>query len=360
MKYIKEYSSYLINEAAGLAEPTLIYSDYLLEEATEYFDAFLDSKLRKQEVKVSYNFSDTEVFNNKLWPLYPVSKMQVVYTFNKVNDEKYRKSYPELSKKKLYVATGACSNFSSKRSKEMSYILPPVDDRTDHAIYLRLDIGVLVTDLFLYEENFEVLRDQLLLEVESTIIHELNHAYEGYQRLISGRGQISVDVTIASDYNRGKVKKEVFKDWVNKFGYYLYTSEKHEVNAMVQEAWPYVKKYKPEELSKFCHPYIQSQEMKKFSCEEFKNHMISKINEFYPGINPEIIMNRIKNSLANYLEVQRKESWIEFEDSPSLTADKIRKMTLDKFLTFAQARINSSGDKIQKKILKLYSLKNKQ
>lgn len=46
-------------------------------------------------------------------------------------------------------------------------------------------------------------------EIESVIIHELNHGYEGYKRMTSGSGQLSVDVTWALDFNRSRIKKEI-------------------------------------------------------------------------------------------------------------------------------------------------------
>jgi hypothetical protein len=357
MKHLKNIDGFLITEAVGLAEPTLIYSDFLLAETNDFFELFLDSTESKFEQKKLYDLSFTDMIHKKLWPMFPVVKMDVRYHFTRLTHEKFCKNYPATSKDKLYTCTGACYNLAPGKTKDMSYLTSPIDDRTEYGVYLKIEVGALLSESFEFQDDLETKKDEFLLELESTIIHELNHAYEGYQRMMSGSGQISTDLTFALEVNRSKIKKEIFKEWSDKIGFYLYWSEKHEMNAMVQESWPYVKRFEPSML-KFKSPsWMYAQQMRDFSAIEFQNKMYSMINKYYPDAVPEVFLSRLKNGLANYLDIQREKSVIEFENAPSLTGEKIRKMKVSEFLQFVQKRVNIAGEGIQRKILKLYSLK---
>jgi len=355
MRDIKEFNSFLIKEAVGLAEPSIIYSDFLLSEISDFIELFIDSNDKKfNQVKI-YDIGETELIDNKLWPDYPVSKIKISYDFSRLTEEELIKKFPNT--KQRYLTTGACYNLTQKESEESSYLLPAIDDRSENSIYLKMELGVILIDNFKSIENIQQQKEDLIVEIESTIIHELNHAYESYKRLIGGSGQYSTDLIYALDINRSRIKKEIFKEWSNDIGYFLYWSEKHEMNAMVQESWPYVKRYTPNEMMDKCPAWKYSKRMRNFSATDFKDKMVKLINLHYPEAIPEILLNRLKNGLANYLDIQRESSIIEFEDSPSLTGDKIRRMNIDQFLNFCQSRINSSGEKIQRKILKLYSVK---
>lgn len=355
MRYIKEFNNFLIKEAVGLAEPSIIYSDFLLSEITKFVDLFIESNDVKFNQKRIYDIGETDLINDKLWSDYPVIKIEVLYNFDLLSEEKFKNKYKRSNKS--YTTSGACYGLYDK-SDGGSYFLPAIDERSENTIYLKMDLGITLIDTFKYEEDFQNKREDLIIELESTIIHELNHAYESYKRTIAGYGQFSTDLTYAVDMNRSRIKKEIFKEWSDDIGYFLYWSEKHEMNAMVQDSWPYVKRYNPNEMMSKSPTWIFSDKMKNFSAVEFKDRMVKMINSYYPDAIPNILLSRLKNGLANYLDIQRDKSIIEFEDSPSLSGDKIRKMTVDQFLNFCQLRINSAGDKIQKRILKLYSLKD--
>jgi len=278
--------------------------------------------------------------------------MNITFNFEKQSDDDFNERFPVTSKIKGFITTGACYNIVESKSRDSSYLLPPIDKRTDHTIFLKLEIGGIMRDSF--DE-----KDDLLLEIESSIIHELNHAYEGYMRLIKGRGQVSTDLTFATDNNRSKVKNEIWKVWKDKIGYYLYTSERHELNAMAQEAFPYVKKYDPSEMRKKCPSWRTAEEMSKFNVVDFKKEITKMINKYYSGVYPEFIisiLNRLKNGLGNELGVNREESVDELEDSPSLNGQEIYNMDIDKFLLYVQKRVNKAGEKLKRKINRLYSI----
>jgi hypothetical protein len=69
------------------------------------------------------------------------------------------------------------------------------------------------------------------------------------------------------------------------------------------------------------------------------------------------MLRRIKNGLANELIQKREKSINNKEDKPTLSGESVKAMSVDKFLAFIQKRINRAGNRIQRNIIKLYSLK---
>jgi uncharacterized protein (DUF2252 family) len=97
--------------------------------------------------------------------------------------------------------------------------------------------------------------------------------------------------------------------------------------------------------------------MKEFDAQTFKQKMTDKILSVYPDADVDMMLKRIKNGFANQLIKARESSIEKKEDKPTLSGEAIKAMSVDKFLTFIQKRINRAGNKIQRNILKLYSLK---
>jgi uncharacterized protein (DUF2252 family) len=99
--------------------------------------------------------------------------------------------------------------------------------------------------------------------------------------------------------------------------------------------------------------------MKEFDAQTFKQKMTDKILSVYPDADVEMMLKRIKNGFANELIQKRKISIDKEEDKPTLSGEAVKAMSVDKFLNFIQKRINRAGNRIQRNILKLYSLKIK-
>jgi len=352
MKHLKTYQLF---EAHGVAEATLIYNEFLLDEFNKNFDLFMKkdesvnkSKGRNYSNTINYKKEDLSMFiKNSLWPKFPVSSMEVTYNLEIMTDLEYATKFPSAASYKLFIGTGACYNIGEE---DGSSLQPAIDDRSDVTIHLKLEIGALITDSFSD-------RDGLSIEVESSITHELNHGYEGWNRMRKGKGQLSTDVTWALEVNRSKIRKDIWKVWYDEIGYYIYWSELHEMNAMVQDAWPYVKRYDIDELKEKTPSWRFAKRMIEFDGEIFKEIMTDKILSVYPDTDVDLMLRRIKNGFANELIKGREESINNKEDKPTLSGEKIKSMSVDKFLEFIQKRINRAGSRIQRNITKLYSLK---
>ena len=343
MKHLKSYQLF---EAHGVAEATLIYNQFLLDEFNKYCDIALETGEKNYSNIVNYTQEDLAQFiQSNLWPKYPITSMSVNYTIKKMTDEDFFKRFPTAKKK--YIGTGACYSIGEEDGSEVK---PAIDDRSDITIHLKLEIGAIVS-------NTLTDRDGLSLEIESSITHELNHGYEGWNRMKKGKGQLSTDVTWALEPNRSKIRKDIWKIWYDEIGYYVYWSELHEINAMTQDAYPYVKRYDFEEVKEKAPSWKFATKMKNFDANDFKQRMTDKIISVYPDADVDIMLRRIKNGFANELIQKREKSINNKEDKPTLSGESIKTMSIDKFLSLIQKRINRAGNRIQRNILKLYSLK---
>jgi len=172
-----------------------------------------------------------------------------------------------------------------------------------------------------------------------------------------GKGQVSTDVTWALDVNRAKIRKDIWKIWYDEIGFYVYWSELHEINAMTQDALPYVKRYDIEEVKEKTPSWKFATKMANFDAQIFKQKMTDKILSVYPDADVDMMLRRIKNGFANELIKSREVSIDRKEDKPTLSGEAVKAMSVDKFLSFIQKRINRAGIKIQRNIIRLYSLK---
>jgi hypothetical protein len=345
MKHLKSYQLF---EAHGVAEATLIYNQFLLDEFNKYCDIALESGEKDYSHTQEYSQEDlTQFIQNDIWSKYPISSMSVTYTLKTMTDEDFVKRFP--TSKKKYIGTGACYNIGEEGG---SAIKPSIDDRSDITLHLVLEIGAIVSDALNDREG-------LSIEIESSITHELNHGYEGWNRMRKGKGQVSTDVTWALDANRAKIRKDIWKIWYDDIGYYVYWSELHEINAMTQDAFPYVKRYDIEEVKEKAPSWRFAKKMIDFDANQFKQKMTDKILSVYPDADVEMMLKRVKNGFANELIKNRENSISREEDKPTLSGEAVKAMSVDKFLAFIQKRINRAGNRIQRNILKLYSLKIK-
>lgn len=351
MKFIKTFEGFKVNEALGLAEVTLIYDEFILNEFRKYLDEFLKSDMDILEKSEVYTESDLSTqIEDPSWISMPISSLRIDFTFKRFDNSKFTKEYPKTSLIKDFNGLGSCYPIVNEIDEEGSYISGPINDKTDKTIHLRLQVGVIINNKF-----SDV--DGVLIETESSITHELNHAYEGWKRISGGAGMLSTDVTWATDANRSKIKKEIWKYWLDRISLYLYWSERHESNAMTQESWPYVKRYDIDEMKLKCPAWRYANDMTKFNSDDFKRKITDIIKQTYPDADPELILNRIKNGFANQLIESRKLSIVGNENAPSLSGEKVKKMNIDKFLKYTEIRINKAGENLKRKILRLYALK---
>jgi len=341
-----------IFESRGVAEPSLIFVNFILNEFRLKLEYLLNSS--NKEINLSKEYGEKDLYllmNNWHWKDFPVSSLEIKFVIKKMEDGEFLKKFPgrEGKRVKMFRTGGACYNIMNKEEGG-SYI--KVDEWGDKTLHLSLEL-----DLWIRGDFSEI--DKIMIDMESTILHELNHGYESWNRHKKGKGELSTELTYALDVKPNRMNKDVFKYWNSTIAMYLYWSEEHEIRAMVQEALPYVKNYKIEKMKEESPSWEASSLMINFKSKEFKSEISYLIKSKYGNkVNPDALLNRIKNSLGDELIRERELSKSMKIDKPSILGERIKSMSLEKFLDFSQRRINASGDNLRKRILRLYSLKN--
>jgi hypothetical protein len=127
------------------------------------------------------------------------------------------------------------------------------------------------------------------------------------------------------------------------------------MNAMTQEAWPYVKKYDVDQMKEKCASWRYADMMEKFRADDFKKILSEEILKYYPEANLDFFFKSLKSGFAN--ELAQKESESVGEDKASISPEAIKSMTFDRFLKVVEGRVNIAGGELKKRILRLYSLK---
>jgi hypothetical protein len=346
MNIIKKFKVF---EKMGISESSLMYVEFILKEYKDILEKFLSSN--DNEVSESREYLSDDLLHIKKrwgWKEFPISSMEVEYTITKKIPEEFDKKFTNGNHIKDYIGTGACYSIGTKEDGG-SYIR---EDSNQKTLHLKLNIGSILRG-----ELSNI--DGLLFEMESSISHELNHAFEFWKREVGGKSGIDTKLTYALDANRSKVSKEIFSYWHSEIGTLIYWSEEHEIRAMVQDSLGYVRKYSVEDMKDKCPSWEASSRMINFNSKKFRSDIIRLVNDKYGDrVDPEILLSRMKNSLSN--EMRDQEIYLKDlkQDKPSLSGERIRKMSLDKFFEYAQRRINNAGRMLRKRILKLYSLKN--
>lgn len=346
MRRIKNWKKF--NEAVGLSEPSIVFSDFLTDQFQKQLLQFLETGKSKDKITINYKTEDLEEgIQNPQWFKFPISSIDCEFEFEKISLADFQKKYPQTSKIKDWNTFGALYNLTDP-SENLSYLTDPIDERAPHNIHIKMEMGVVISDEFNRMED-------LMLEVESAIVHEFNHGYEGYQRFLRGKGITPTNLTWALEPNRAKIKKEVWKVWYNHIGFFLYWSEKHELNAMTQEAWPYVKKLPVDQMKEKCASWRYADMMEKFKADNFKKLLSEEILKYYPEADLNFFFKSLKSGFAN--ELAQKESESVGEDKASISPKAIKSMTFDRFLKVVEKRVNTAGEELKKRILRLYSLK---
>jgi hypothetical protein len=94
--------------------------------------------------------------------------------------------------------------------------------------------------------------------------------------------------------------------------------------------------------------------MSKFNPIDFKNRLSTEINKTMPGENPEEVLTKMKNGLADKLRELLDE---EGTENASIDPKIIKKLNIDDFLDYCSKRIKSGSEKLRRGILRHYSNK---
>ena len=357
-----------LNEKMGVALPAICYAEPIHNLTISEFSKFIDSDSKKSNLKfdiTSDSFSNC-ISNIENYKKFPVVSISLDLYFDKISDGKFTSQYTRSSKNnKPHAVGGAATSFGHKNWKEYSRKTESIIEELDFGIIIKLDVYITIP------ESYGKISDDITLsdDINETIWHELNHLYEYYGRLLSQKNiplykrAPRLSITF-SDENKWGIPKEIFKTWSN-FVFYFYLSEPYEISAQVQEASYFVIKYGFDKLFETT-AWKYANDMSNFNSDDFIDKLESDIDDYisnkpeektalYSGVLSKPLKERLKSMwLSNY----RKELALRKEE-PMIDIDKLEKNDCDYFIRYMSRRVNKGGNKLKRKLAKLYDFVTK-
>lgn len=337
-----------VNEKLGVSEASLIFVSILESRSMGIFREFINSEDKSLKITEDINYLILRPYikNVQLYSKFPVTKFELDISYRKLNQKEWDKKYPSHTKK---IATGGVASFfGNKNWSGYSKIVEPIKQITEHSIIVNLGISIDVSPSFNIGRKDHV--NELLDDISSTFYHELNHCYEHYLRVIKytdimrpENRSFNSSLSFTGD-NIWKFPKKIWKFW-NKFNYYLYVSEYHEIRANVQEIYYFITEHPDKDLKDF-QIYRTADDMENFNHQTFYDGLIETISEHEPYKGSEkIVAERIKEMWIRTYEKECKLNNV----NPLISFSTLRKMDCLEFFKYWQKRINFAGQRIKRK-----------
>jgi len=337
-----------VNEKLGVSEASLLFVSILESRSLGIFKEFINSEDKSLKIKEDINYIILRPYikDVQLYSKFPVTKFELDIDYKKLTQKEWDKKYPTYTKR---IATGGvASYFGNKNWSGYSKIVEPIKQVTEHSIIVNLGITIDVSPLFDINKKEHV--NDLVDDISSTFYHELNHCYEHYLRAIKYTNimrpeerSFNTALSFTGD-NIWKFPKKIWKFW-NKFNYYLYVSEYHEIRANVQEIYYFITEHPDTDLKKF-KIYQIADDMENFNYQTFYDKLLEVISEHEPYKGSEkVVAERIKEMWIRTYEKECKVN----NTKPLVSFTTLRKMDCLEFFKYWQKRINFAGQRIKRK-----------
>lgn len=359
MEHITDFNNFNLNEALGVGKPSIYYNNILTHRVIKEFYKYVDANRHLGKDKTSKGSIDIKLDYDEIKPFipkkdieyykFPVSDITITINFSKEDSKSMSRGGFEVP----FMIGGFASPFSDDVNNDNYSRIIPSNKRRDveNVLSLHITLDILYGNKFrkmntgfIHFEN-----TKLFKSIESTISHEFNHLYEIYNRSISNSKPIEVAMTYTSiGDNIYNVPESVFKIWQDGFTDYIYYSESHEVNAQTQEALTFVKRlsfnrFKNHKLWK------TAMSMRDWDKDEFMKDITNELN------NENLDTSVIRQMILKFIDIYRL-NIDQIGESPSISPDKLSKMSTDEFLTFFGKKIVKSGTTLIKNYCRLYTL----
>jgi hypothetical protein len=350
---IFNFKDFSVNERLGVAEPTLFYIETIFNHTMNYLKDFIKSEDNEldESITIPYRRFYRNIKDRNLYSKFPVVGISLNLKFDKLSPYRFNKRYKideNDTKRSKHAVSGWASRFGHINWTGYSKITNPIKKATDHGIIIDIGINITISKNYKLEGiNLKKISD----DINETIWHELNHSYEYYNRLIRGRGPIykrSPRLAITNtDINSWKISKKIYDFWNNNFIYYLYVSEKHEMNAQVQEAAYHVSKYGINSLYN-TNAWEYAKYMESFDPDDF----IYQLEEIIMLEGKDI--QKTKDSLKKMWLFQYRKYVEEEKEDHSINDRMIEHIDFNQFVYLMGRRLNRCGKKLKNKLVKLY------
>jgi len=339
----------ILKEELGIARPTIPYVNLIYNLTEDMIIDFFNSdkkpstntiEIGPKEISKLFNKENSEDFDD-----FPVQKINLKLQL------KFFKS--DKDSDKTFKVGGGAYAIEKLRKSQVSYLsnissqFPSYFMTQDGKAYtLKLDLEVYID----YKNiSFDDL-DNLLLEYQSSLLHEFNHFYEYIQRHRGKRPKIDLSLTwIPEKSPKDILPKPALELWQN-FLTLLYLSEPHEVTAQISEMYAYVVKMDYEQL-KSLPVWKNSEKLKSFNADDnfslFNSYLTSQTK-----IDNEYILDVLLDYFKkNYLKISKS-----YELVPSKKIMDVK--SIKELMSLMEKRFKQAGENIQRGIARLYVLKN--
>lgn len=375
MRFLNFNEFKLNEEKLGVSFASLIFADFLEDRLVQKFLNFYESS--EKTLKTQDNIKWWRLQNwirtrsqdekNRIWKIYPefpVVGFEMILKFSKLSPISYKKKYGNVGAP--VSGGGYASGFGHKNWKNYSKIVEPVRKISNVGLIIQIGLDI-EYDMINFDINNPEHKSELISQIGSTIYHELNHTFEHYKRTTRLKKKdefvkpiydrsFNTAITYAEN-NIWKFPKPIWKKWRGDFLFFTYISERHELNANVQEMYYYIKKNPDRDVKSFL-TYQYADQMEKFEPESFYKELIEQIkNHYWKDIvdNKELLdgskdFEKIANRLKDmWVSVYRKECESQ-KAKPMASFDVFEKMSCLDFIRYWGKRFNENGKYLKRKI----------
>ena len=330
----------LIKEDLGVSRAAISYSNLILNKITPVVTFFASLKrgftkdivIDLKDIASIYQSSVDDFID------LPIEKINIKLVCKKIKGEN----------SKVPFATGGAAYPIEKKYKKSSYLTNPslllpkyILEEVSQTIVVKLELNVYTTNLF-----NNTLNDELLYDLRDSIVHEMNHVLEYYKRIESGAPTINTSLSWTGQKNYN-LPKNIFDFW-KYFLDLVYYSEPYEVNARSQEAYSQIIRTPFEEYKK-SNMWKLTETMKNFNSENYYNELVDKLEKWRPNISTSATESLFEWFMDDY----EKQMKVYKQELPRFIS---RTTELKNLIKKFQPIINNAGEKLQRNIMRLYTL----
>jgi hypothetical protein len=331
VKFIKPFN---ITESLGISKPSIILADFLSNRVYQDFTDFfpLDKKRINIEDSIKWktikdNLSSSDL---KIWIGFPIVEFLLKIRFQK--DVRF------ADKKSRYSVGGEFFRFSKSGSDRFSFISGDGDPS------IRINMGISIEIAKSFSENDF---DDLYTHINSTILHELNHAYEYFKRNHAPDQSLGVASVTLKNPDNSSISDQLFEEWEN-FTYLLYYSDPVEVNAMSQESLGHLDDANgvPSRIP----AWDWAEKMVQFSAKRSIEKLLSLADGDKSKL--DLLKDSFNKRLKVVINADKGYKW------PAKSVEnfkKIEKLNWIQLIKSSEDRIHSSGKRLKRNIIRLFS-----
>lgn len=330
----------LINEDRGVNRASISYSNIILEKIEPYILNSLKTK-KSNTFSIKIPLKDLSgVWESDLegyaeFPIFEI-RIELNVKFQTKNQMDY-----------LFSTGGGAEQINDNSTEDSFVSLPPrgipkkVKELIDSSLSAKFTFEV-----FLRNDINEDESQELMYDLQDTVLHETNHMLEFFKKHENSSGEVNVALSYAGHRNYN-IPNNVYEIW-REFQTMVYFSEPYEMRAMVQEMYS-VRLRKPFEEFKEHRYYKAAEIMEKFDADKMFDVLIERIEDYNPDYLIPILTNLWKWFISEYFAMLEAQGF-----TPNKKLEKsVHILDVMKAL---QPRINKAGARLKRKFNTLYSI----